>query len=228
VLVLVAITAWAVRVRREAPWVAVGWCWYLGMLVPVIGVVQVGSQALADRYMYVPLVGILIAVVWEAERLGRRLSRAAASLPLVAAAVVAVLSIVTARQVAIWRDSETLFRHTAAVTEENVIAHHLLSVELARQGRYVEALHHAREAVRFSPIDFHAQKNLGFVLFQLGLVDDGIAALRRAIELKPDFGEAHENLAIAYGRKGWTEEAMREMALGMKLTAAERAERGRR
>jgi hypothetical protein len=227
-VVLVAISAWVLHARRDAPWLVFGWCWYLGMLVPVIGIVQVGSQALADRYTYVPLTGILVAVVWEAERRLGRFTRRTAALALPAVAVVAVLSIVTVRQVARWRDQETLFRHTAAVTEDNAIAHHLLSVELARQGRYAEALVHAREAVRSSPADHHAQKNLGFVLYRIGLVDDAIVALRRAIELKPGFGEAHENLAIAYGRKGWTEEAMREMALGMKLSAAERAERARR
>ena len=215
--VIAVVTAWAVAVRKRAPWVLVGWCWYLGTLVPVIGVVQVGAQALADRYTYLPLVGILIAAVWEAHRLGRRLRVPEPALAAAAAVLVAVLVFATARQAAVWRDQEALFRHAIAVTGDNGYAELGLSQDLARAGRDREALAHAYRAVQLDPGWPKAHQHLGFVAYRLGLVDLAIFALQQAIALEPGYAEAHQNLAIVYGSKGLVVDAVREMTLAAEL-----------
>ena len=222
-VLLLALSALALRRLRSSPWLLVGWLWFLGTLVPVIGLVQVGSQAMADRYTYLPVVGLFVAVAWEGARLaaswgerGRRAARLAGW------AAVGLLSALAFRQIGLWRDHETIFRHAIAVDRDNGRAHLVLSQGLAARGRYPEALLHAQEAVRLEPWYARAHKNLGFVLYRTGLVDEAIAAFRQAIALQPDFAEAHGNLAIAYGKKGWTEEAMREMQLERQLSARQR------
>ena len=183
-LLLCAITALVLWQARRLPWLAVGWFWFLGTLVPVIGLVQVGSQAMADRYTYVPLVGIFIVVAWGAARLAGAWG-GGVPLRISAAVVVAILSIATWRQTAYWSDHVTLFRRAIAVTRENPTARLSLSQGLATAGAFPEALVHAREAVRLDPANPRAHKNAGYVLYRLGLVDEAIDALRGAIALDP-------------------------------------------
>jgi hypothetical protein len=205
---------------RRWPWAAVGWCWFLGTLVPVVGLVQVGSQAMADRYTYLPGMGLAVAVVWSVahvlEPLEKR-GRIAGVAATVSAA--AALSLVTVRQVALWKDQETVFRHAIAVTEGNGRAHLILSQSLLETARPLEALVHAREAVRLDPFNPRAHKNLGYVLFRAGLLEESVAALEQAIAIDPDYAEAHGNLAIAYGKLGRFEDAAREMRAEQRLRA---------
>jgi tetratricopeptide (TPR) repeat protein len=219
VLSLGGATAAAWLLRRRMPWVLVGWLWYLGMLVPVIGLVQVGSQAMADRYTYVPLVGVFVAACWTLDSLVRP-PRARAALAAGAAAVLVALAAVTWVQVGHWRDQVTLFRHALAATGENGRTHHLLSQGFIAEKRWPEALAHAREAARLDPGNPRAHKNLGFVLYRSGMVPEAIASLERAVALDPGYAEAHGNLAIAYGRVGRMEDAVREMRLEARLRSA--------
>ena len=218
-LLLAGATAGALALRGRMPWVVVGWSWYLGMLVPVIGLVQVGSQAMADRYTYVPLVGIFLLVAWTVDALARTRS---ARMAVGAAGAMALTGLAAATwfQVGHWRDQVTLFSHALAATGPSGRAHHLLSQGYIAEGRWSEALVHAREAARLDPDNPRAHKNLGFVLYRSGQVDQAIESLERAVALDPGFAEAHGNLAIAYGRKGRTEDAMREMRLEMQLRGA--------
>jgi tetratricopeptide (TPR) repeat protein len=217
---VLAATAAALRLHRRLPWVTVGWLWYLGLLVPVIGLVQVASQAMADRYTYVPIVGLFVAATWSLDALAR--SRAARlALGAAAAAAVAALAAATWVQAGHWRDQVTLFSHALAATGPNGRAHHLLSQGLIAEGRWPEALLHAREAARLDPLNPRAHKNLGFVLYRSGFIDESILSLERAIALDPGYAEAHGNLAIAYGRKGRRDDALREMRLEMDLRAAQ-------
>ncbi len=221
---LALLTLLALSRARERPWLAVGWLWFMGTLVPVIGLVQVGSQAMADRYTYLPLVGLFLALAWEAGELAARppgVFRTA--VPLGVAAVLIALSAVTWRQLGYWADQETLFRHALAVTEPNGRAHLILSQALAERSAFGEALVHAEEAARLDPLNPRAFKNLGFILYRLGRVDQAIGEFQRAIALQPDYAEAHGNLGIAYGRKGWVEAAMREMSQEAALRAAQSA-----
>jgi tetratricopeptide (TPR) repeat protein len=203
-LLLAAVTGLALAGARRMPWLAVGWLWFLGMLVPVIGLVQVGAQSMADRYSYVPLVGLFVAVAWGGAALvaSRGLGP---PLAVAASAAVVALAAATWRQVDHWATHESLFRHAVTVNPANGLAHHILSQGLAAAGKLDEALAHAREAVRLEPGLARVHKNLGYVLFRVGLVDESIASLRTAVALQPDYAEAYQNLAVAYARKGWAE-----------------------
>ena len=212
-------TAAAFALRRRMPWVLTGWFWYLGMLVPVIGLVQVGSQSMADRYTYVPLVGIFVALLWSLDALVRP-CRARAALAGLGAVGLAVLAAATWVQIGHWRDQVSLFTHAVAVTDGNGRAHHLLSQGFIAEGRWPEALVHAREAARLEPGNPRAHKNLGFVLYRSGLHTEAITSLERAVSIDPGYAEAHGNLAIAYGRVGRTEDALREMRLEMQLRSS--------
>ena len=222
-LLLLGITLFALRQVRKMPWLVVGWFWFLGTLIPVIGLVQVGSQAIADRYTYLPIIGIFIAVSWCAVWVSRRSPWVKVSIRVAAVLIVALLSVITFRQIGYWRDHETLFRHTIAVTENNSRAHHILSQGLAVKGNFKEALFHAREAVRLDPNNPRTHKNFGYMLYQVGRIDEAILEFQRAIALQPDYAEAHGNLAIAYRKKGWTDLARQEMLLERKLRAAQPA-----
>jgi Flp pilus assembly protein TadD len=208
---VLGLTAAALVQARRRPWIPVGWLWFVGMLVPVIGLVQVGGQAMADRYSYAPSIGLFLALVWTGAEFAeaRHVVRAAQ----VAGAVALVaLSALTWRQIGFWSDHVTLFTHAVEVTKDNGIAHLTLSQGLAEQGRWPEALAHAREAARLEPRLARVHKNLGYVLYRSGFLDESITQFREAIALEPDYAEAHGNLAVALGRKGLREEAAREMA----------------
>jgi tetratricopeptide (TPR) repeat protein len=222
-LVLLAITGLALARARREPWLAVGWLWFVGMLVPVIGLVQVGAQSMADRYTYVPLVGLSIGVVWGAASLART-PAARRGLGSVAVLSILALGTVTWRQMGHWSDHVALFRHAAAVEPENALVHHILSQGLAARGDHAEALAHADAAVRLDPAISRLHKNRGYVLFQMGRVDESIEALRRALALQPDYAEAWGNLAVAYARKGWVEQAVlaRERERALRGTSAGR------
>jgi hypothetical protein len=159
--------ACAAAARRPSP-VAVGWLWFLGMLVPVIGVVQVGSQARADRYTYLPLVGLAVAVAWGVPALARRVvadvRRRERWLAIAALAAVAALGAATQRELRHWRDSESLMRRALAVTERNHIAHAYLGVVLLEQDRVEEAIAHWREAARLAPRYVTVANNLAWLL----------------------------------------------------------------
>ncbi len=220
-VLLAAVTVAVLWNLRRWPWAAVGWCWFLGTLVPVLGLVQVGSQAMADRYTYLPGIGLAVAVVWSVasamERLGRSARMVAAGGTF---ALAVLLSLLTVRQERLWSDQETLFRHTIAVTDGNGRAHLVLSQALLENGRPIEALVHAREAVRLDPSNPRAHKNLGFALFRAGLLEESVPEFERAVALDPEYAEAHGNLAIAYGKLGRFAEAAREMRTEQRLRAA--------
>jgi Flp pilus assembly protein TadD len=176
-LVIGVVTALAVRAWRAHPHWSVGWGWYLVALTPVIGVVQVGSQPMADRYTYLPLVGPVLALVWE---LGARLSRPVSVA--LATVVVAVLAFATTAQAAYWRDSTTLFTHTIAVTGPNAVAHHALGSSLYREGRLDEAIAELRSAVAASDRYSDAWTVLGEALLKAGRNGEALDAYRHAVE----------------------------------------------
>ncbi len=150
-VVLAGLTAGAVLARRRAPFLLAGWVWYLVMLAPVIGLVQVGMQARADRYTYLPLVGVTVAVVWGLAGLAGRLRVPPAARVAAVAVVLAALTAGTSRYLAVWRDDEALFRHALAVTRDNYVAHGTLGYALWNQGRLMEALPEVYAAHRLDP-----------------------------------------------------------------------------
>jgi tetratricopeptide (TPR) repeat protein len=195
-LLLVAITALAVIAFRRAPYIAVGWAFYLGTLVPVIGLVQVGNQAMADRYTYLPLLGIFIVIAWGGAQLLSAWphGRAAA----VSGGIVILFACLwaTSRQLEYWKDSVSLFTHSLAVAPGAAPLHNNLANVLLARGEIPEAEEHAREAVRLSPGFGEAHNNLGRILNSQGRFQEGIPHLEQAIRLQPDSLPQLVNLAL--------------------------------
>ena len=194
-LLLLLITLFVLRSRR--PYLLTGWFWYLGTLVPVIGLVQVGIQGMADRYTYVPLIGIFIMIAWGlAEWADGRTSRKAVLLPAAASGLLA-LAILTGFQVRTWQNSTTLYSHAAAVTSGNDWAEYNLGLALAGEGRLDEALPHFQEAVRLRPGYADAYLNIGVVQALRGDPNGASAHFARVLEIDPDHVEARRNVALA-------------------------------
>jgi len=206
-LALLAISVTVLGMRRRHPCLLVGWLWYLGTLVPVIGIVQVGPQAMADRYTYVPLVGVFLMLSWGGAAALKKYDWPDKTVTTLCIVTLAALAVCSTRQLRHWRDSIALFRHATEVTSQNVWAHTNLSVALARAGRPYEAVVHARHAVRIEPRSAGLWVNLGGILFQQGRLSDAVAACSHALRLKPDSDDAHANLARALVRQGKLAEA---------------------
>jgi tetratricopeptide (TPR) repeat protein len=196
---LAGISILVLRCFRIYPYLAVGWLWYLATLAPVIGLVQAGEQARADRYMYVPMAGLAIMLAWGAADLLRHVPRGRVAAGVLAGAACLACAVVAEAQVQHWRDSESLFRHALAVTEGNYVAHENLGIALAQMpGRLPEAIGHYRAALRIRPNYADAHSNLGCALAQMpGRLADAIQEFTTALAEKPDFAEAHFNLANA-------------------------------
>jgi Flp pilus assembly protein TadD len=217
----------AVRLRRRMPYLIAGWSWYMVALLPVIGLVQVGEHARADRYTYVPLVGIFVAVCWGLRELARDRPGGEAAprapvrvLGVSAVAVLAVLVVLTRQQVGYWRDSETLFEHALAVTRDNATAHLNLALALFEENRYQDASEHLLEAVRIRPGWEKARNNLGLALLRLGKPAEARPQLEEAVRLDPELPEAHSNLGMALAKLGRVDEAVAEFSRAIELDPA--------
>ncbi len=209
---LAAVTLSVLGPLRRRRYLAVGWFWYLGTLVPVIGLVQVGRQSIADRYTYLPLIGIFIMAAWGAADLSAAWPRRAKQLlwiPL-AAAVLAAATVQTHTQLGYWSDSKQLFRHDLEVAGDNVVAWGNLGVALDDEGQYNSAVDCLRKAWKSEPDDFMANQRLGLSLVQLGQIDEGIPYLRKAIRLNRRDAKCHCHLGKALQLQRKIDEASRE------------------
>jgi tetratricopeptide (TPR) repeat protein len=202
VILLASVSVVVVMWRRNRPYLLLGWLWYLGMLVPVIGLVQVGAQARADRYMYLPLIGPSLALAWASIELTgeslirRRLCGMAWLLVLVA------LTAMASQQASYWRDSETLWKHALTATSRNWQAHNHLGCVLADRGRFGEALAHYEKSLEIQPNEAKTHYNLGNALSRYGQADRAIAQYQKALEIRPDYVNAHSNLGTALAGRG--------------------------
>lgn len=213
-LLLAGISAAAMRERRALPWLFVGWFWFLGTLVPTLGLVQVGEQAMADRYTYVPLVGIFLLVVWAvAEWVPGRATQAG----LAAAAVLACAGATRIRELPAWRDSATLWTRALDATRDNYTAMLNLSAPRIEQGRLRDAAALLRRAVVLRPDNPMIRSNLGLVLTHLGESDEAAVHYRRALELEPNYPEAHTNLGFWLVTKGRRDEAITHWRQAIRL-----------
>jgi len=194
-IVLGAVTAAAIGARKSRPYLAVGWFWYLIMLLPVSGlIVQLGASALADRYAYVSLIGVFVMVVWGLAEVAGRL-RLGASAAIAGVVLLGVFAVIAGSQVHHWRNSETLWTHALAVTEDNAIAHSSLGEVCLKQGKTDEAFNHLSEALRIAPQLYPAQNNLGILLGMRGDLKGAEEHFEKAMNLKPDYAKALANLA---------------------------------
>jgi len=222
-LLLVLLTGWVLLRLRRSPWLAAGWFWFLGTLVPVIGLVQVGAQSIADRYTYIPLIGIFIMVAWEIpEQLGSWRFRGQA-LWAASAVVIAALAGLTWLQAGYWKTHETLFRHAVSVTTDNCLAHNSLADYLIKKDELDGAEFHLRETLRLCPKNESAWYNLGVWHRKKGELPEAVKALGEALRLKPDYANAWSNLGAAYLALGLVPEAADALLKATRLTPDEPA-----
>ena len=207
-ILLAAITLLVLAAARRCPWLPVGWFWYLGMLLPVIGILQVGAQARADRYTYLSTIGLLLMVTWAVGDLCPPWPRRKLVLGALMTAVLAILTVCTSSQISYWRNSETLWTHALACTSNNMLAHNNLSNELLLKGSVDDAVIHGQKALQIKPDYAEAHASLGNALLQQGSVDEAIVQYQKALEIKPDLAEAHNNLGNALLQKGSVDEAI--------------------
>ena len=198
---LVVLTAACLFFGRRYRYLATGWLWYLAALVPVLGLVETGRQSIADRYTYLPGIGLIAIVVWGIADLARGWAWRRAALAAVTAACLIVLSGLTFLQIRTWRDSATLFEHALAVTERNSF------IEVAL-GRWNEALGHLEETARVQPRSPEILYTLGAALESTGRVAEARERYEAALRLKPDYPQAHSNLGLLLLREGKPADAL--------------------
>jgi tetratricopeptide (TPR) repeat protein len=207
--VILGITALAVLNLRRRPFLGMGWAWYMGMLVPVIGLVQVGIQSMADRYMYLPMIGLLIAAVWSAAEIFPQVPNRSRILGGAVAALLLACALLTARQIGFWRNSEELFRRTVAVTRNNYLAHNNLGFYLSGRGQVAEAIAEYRRSLAIKPDYAEALNNLGHALAGQRQYREAIECYRQALASQPNHPEVHNNLANALAEIGQVDEAIK-------------------
>ena len=183
--ILVSVSFLAIRIVKQSPYFAMGWMWYLGTLVPVIGLVQVGRQSMADRYTYVPLIGIFIIIAWGVPELVAKWRHKKLWLTVSATIYVTILMSMTWKQVGYWKNSMTLFKHTLEITSNNYVPYNNLGNALDEQGSTEEAIEHYLQALRIKPDFWLAHYNLAVDLIRKGDIDEAIDHFRKALQINP-------------------------------------------
>jgi tetratricopeptide (TPR) repeat protein len=216
-LFLGAVTALAFVWRKTRPYFGVGWLWYLVTLLPVIGFIQVGLQGRADRYTYLPQIGLYLALAWLVAPWGLRSNPRRVILGAAAAVVVSGLAWQARIQASYWRSTETLWQHALEVTTDNDVAHYNVAAFLLRRGQVDDAISHYEKALNIRPDErethYHLSRallhaSLANALMKKGRLDEALDHYRKAVELRDDFADAHSNLASLLAKKGQTAEAI--------------------
>jgi tetratricopeptide (TPR) repeat protein len=220
-LLIVLISALVVWQIKKRPYLFVGWCWFLGSLVPVIGIVQVGMQSIADRYMYVPMIGLLIAISWGMADLSLRFSIFKNALVIAAPLSLAACLGLTASQLKHWKDSETLFQHVLKVNSNNVLARVMLGNACISVGKFDEGTFHFRQALERQPNFPEVHFNLGNALMAQKQINEAIAEYQIAMQQKPDYTDARGNFAVALGMQGRLDEAVQQYQLALQTAPNE-------
>jgi Flp pilus assembly protein TadD len=216
-VVLVIISSFVWRARLAHAYLPVGWLWFLGTLVPVIGLVQVGAAALADRYTYIPSIGVFIAVTFGVCDLANRFQFPQKAIATAAALILVTCLILTENQLRYWRDSETLFAHALAVTKNNHVAHVNLGVALEQKGELNEALAEYRAAEQLAPELYHIHNNLGNLLDNLGHPNEALTEYRWAVLLNPSLPSLHNGTGMVLAELGRFDEAMSQFKEAARL-----------
>ena len=206
----------AIAQRRRHPYLPVGWFWFLGMLVPVIGLVQVGGQSLADRFTYLPSIGVLLVLIWGVEELTRPWRQRTVGLTAVAAIALIACIGLTRQQIGYWRNGETLCRHALEVTSNNHVAHFCLGVAFEKQGRPDRAIGEYRAALAAQPGYAAAHNNLGFALSNEGRFDEALAEFQEALKWNAEPAKTHFGMGIVFGREGRGSDAVAQFREAVK------------
>ena len=215
--VLIAITGLVLFSARRFPYLLIGWLLYLGMLVPVIGLVQVGDQSHADRYTYLPLIGIALLLAWGVRELTASWRHQRQLLAAAAGGMMVILMFCSWKQTAVWRDGGSLWLHALASTSGNYTAHNNLGYLLANQGRTAEAVEHYQKALEIFPEYAEADNNLGRIFLDAGRLDEAKEYFQRSVRLKPGAAEAHNNLGIVLARQGDSAGAFQQYQTAIEL-----------
>jgi Tfp pilus assembly protein PilF len=215
VAVLLAVTILILRFAKNHRYLVTGWFWYLGTLLPVIGLIPVGDHAMADRYSYITLTGLFIIIAWGFPDLLAKWRYKKVALTSLALLIISAMSICTCFQLRYWRNSLTLFQHALDVTKNNYIAHFCIADPLVSQGRLDEAIYHYSEAIRILPDYVDALNDFGAVLHREGRIDEAIGYYKRALEVNPLAARVHLNLAAALADKGSFAEAVTHYRTGL-------------
>jgi tetratricopeptide (TPR) repeat protein len=208
-MLLAGLSAFAWGRRRQQPWILIGWLWYLVMLLPVLGIIQVGGQSHADRYTYLPQIGIYLAVTWLVAGWGAKRGVGRAFFAGLMSVVLAALMVCAWRQTAYWKDSETLWTHALACTTDNDVANNSLGLALSKKGRVDEAIACFQRALQINPGYGPAHASLGNMLLPRGRVDEAITHYQSALQIESSDAAVLGNLGIALFQKGRVDEAIR-------------------
>src|SRR5437867_3244633 len=216
-LLLIAITAFCFFQRKIRPYLTVGWLWFLGTLVPVIGLVQVGGQTMADRYFYIPSIGLFIALVFGLANIAERRRVAPWLSAAIANVVLLILATLTNAQIQRWSDSFTLFKHTLTVAGPSVAAEDALGLAMHNNGQLDEAAAHFAKALQIKPDDYTSLLSMGVIRFYQGRVPEAMEYAQAAIRSQADSPKAHNLLGMALAKQNRNEAALDEMRRASEL-----------
>jgi protein O-mannosyl-transferase len=220
VALVIGLSAIAILFARKFPFVFTGWFWFTGTLIPVIGLVQVGVQSMADRYTYLPLIGVFIMIAWGAHAIGSRRRGPKSWLIFLAAIILVACALRTRNQLGYWRNNETLFNHTLAVTKNNYVAYNDLGTCLSVQGEIVKAVDCFQKSLQIKPDNADTLYNLGNALMKLGDTGDAINNYHRALQLDSSRADLLNNLGLALASQKQFAEAMTDFESALKLDPA--------
>ncbi len=216
---LIVISLASIKNINRHPYLIVGWLWYLGTLVPVLGLIQVGAHSMADRYTYVPLIGLFIMIAWGAAALVPRWPYRKAVISIMSVFIILILVVTTRIQVGYWKNGLTLFLHAIETTENNYLAHYNVACTLAEQNRTDEALRYYASAIQIKPDYAEAYTNMGIALEKKGKFKEAIAHYQKALQIKPHLTQAYSNLGNAYLNQGKLEEAIASYTAAVNIKA---------
>jgi tetratricopeptide (TPR) repeat protein len=218
---LIGITIISIRLINKAPYFAIGWFWYMGTLIPVIGIVQVGLQAMADRFTYIPQIGIFIIIAWGAPELLSRWRQKKKVLSASGGIIILALLTTTSNQLSRWKNSITIFQHAIEVTDKKYpdfgIAYNNLAIAQFGEQKIKEAIYNLKMAVQLRPKDFKAHQNLGVALFTDQKISESIYHYNKAIELNPNYAKSFFNLGKAQMQQGKIKKAIHNFRKTLKL-----------
>jgi protein O-mannosyl-transferase len=211
----ISIAVW--MTRRDRPYLLAGWCWFVVTLVPVIGLVQVGYQSMANRYTYVPFIGLFFSLAWLAETMTRRWRYQLPILAVLAATIILACLPPARRQIGYWKNSEMLFQYASVVIDNNWLAYARLGLVFSKEGRTDEAISQYRQALRLNPDDADTHYNLANALYRKGLLDEAIGEYQENLRLNPNDAGGHNNLGIALFQAGRRLEAITHFQEALRL-----------
>jgi Flp pilus assembly protein TadD len=208
IVLLIVITFPVIRFGRNRKYLTVGWFWFIGTLVPVIGLIQFTGSSYADRFTYIPYIGLFIMIAWGVTDLLSKWRHRQKVLGPAMLTVIAVLGVLSYKQVGYWKNNFTLFSRAIEVTQNNVVAYDELGNAYLSSGRYQEAAETYKQVIKIKPDNAKAYNNLGIVYFSVGGYQDAIEAYQQAIKVKPDYSGAYNNLGAAYFAIGSYQDAL--------------------